>query len=43
MPYPAVPRKLTRVRMTVTAGFSKDQLEYTLNQIEEIGKELNII
>ena len=43
VPYPAVPRKLTRVRMTITAGFSIEQLDYTLNQIEEIGKELNII
>jgi glycine C-acetyltransferase len=43
VPYPAVPRKLTRVRMTITAGFSKEQLDYALNQIEMIGKELNII
>ncbi|WKK87262.2 aminotransferase class I/II-fold pyridoxal phosphate-dependent enzyme [Marivirga arenosa] len=43
VPYPAVPRKLTRVRLTVTAGFSKDQLDYTLDQIEEIGRDLNII
>ncbi|MGM0579723.1 MAG: aminotransferase class I/II-fold pyridoxal phosphate-dependent enzyme [Bacteroidota bacterium] len=43
VPYPAVPRKQTRVRMTVTAGFSMAQLDYTLNQIEEIGRELEII
>jgi glycine C-acetyltransferase len=43
VPYPAVPRKLTRVRMTVTAGFSIEQLDYTLNQIEAIGKDLDII
>lgn len=43
VPYPAVPRKLTRVRMTVTAGFSKEQLDFALNQIEEVGKELDII
>ncbi len=43
VPYPAVPRKLTRVRMTITAGFSIEQLDHTLNQVEEIGKDLNII
>jgi len=43
VPYPAVPRKLTRVRMTITAGFSIEQLDYALKQVEEIGKDLNII
>lgn len=43
VPYPAVPRKLTRVRMTVTAGFSLEQLEYTMDQVEEIGREMGII
>ncbi|SMG29769.1 glycine C-acetyltransferase [Marivirga sericea] len=43
VPYPAVPRKLTRVRMTITAGFSEDQLDNALNKIEETAKELSII
>ncbi len=43
VPYPAVPRKLTRVRMTVTAGFSIEQLKYTLDEIESIGREMGII
>ncbi len=43
VPYPAVPRKLTRVRMTVTAGFSIEQLKYTLDEIESIGRDMGII
>ncbi|MBK6266905.1 aminotransferase class I/II-fold pyridoxal phosphate-dependent enzyme [Marivirga sp. S37H4] len=43
VPYPAVPRKLTRVRMTVTAGFNLEQLKYTLDEIERIGVEMEII
>lgn len=43
VPYPAVPRKLTRVRMTLTAGFSIEQLKYTLDEIEIIGKDMGII
>ena len=43
VPYPAVPRKLTRVRLSITAGFTKEQLKYTMDTIVEIGKELKII
>lgn len=43
VPYPAVPRKLTRVRLTVTAGFDQQQLEYAMNAIEEIAIELGIL
>lgn len=43
VPYPAVPRKLTRVRMTVTAGFSREQLKYALDEVERVGKELEVI
>ena len=43
VPYPAVPRKLTRVRLTVTAGFSKEQLGYAMDIIEEVGRELGVI
>lgn len=43
VPYPAVPRKLTRVRLSVTAGFSIDQLKYVMDSIEEVARELNIL
>jgi glycine C-acetyltransferase len=43
VPYPAVPRKLTRVRLSVTAGFSKVQLKYTMDNIEEVAYELGIL
>jgi glycine C-acetyltransferase len=43
VPYPAVPRKLTRVRLSVTAGFSRAQLEYVVDNIIEIGKDMEII
>ncbi len=43
VPYPAVPRKLKRVRMTLTAGFSIEQLEYSLDEIENIGRDMGII
>lgn len=43
VPYPAVPRKLTRVRLSVTAGFSREQLTYVMDEVERIGKELGVI
>lgn len=43
VPYPAVPRKQTRVRLTVTAEFSIDQLDYALTQIEQVARNLEII
>ncbi len=43
VPYPAVPRKQTRVKLTVTAEFSLEQLDYALSQIERIGRNLEII
>ncbi len=43
VPYPAVPRKLARVRMTLSAGFSKAQLNKGLEEIIRVGKELTII
>lgn len=43
VPYPAVPRKQTRVKLTVSAEFSVQQLDYALSQIELIGRQLEII
>ncbi len=43
VPYPAVPRKLTRVRLTVTAGFSRQQLTYAIQCIKEVALELGIL
>jgi len=43
VPYPAVPKKLTRLRITITAGLNKQQLDYALQQIEKIGSQLQII
>ena len=43
VPYPAVPRKQTRVRLTITAEFSIDQLDYAITQIERIARNLEII
>lgn len=35
VPYPAVPKKLTRVRVSLTAGLELEQLNYALEQIEK--------
>lgn len=43
VPYPAVPRKQTRVKLTVTAEFSLEQLDYALTNIERIARDLEII
>lgn len=43
VPYPAVPKKLTRVRITLSAGNTKKQLDYALQEIKRIGMELEII
>lgn len=43
VPYPAVPRKLTRVKLTVTAGHTLSHLETAVFHLERIGKELDII
>jgi glycine C-acetyltransferase len=43
VPYPAVPKKLTRIRITVSANLTKAQMDYALEQIGKAGKELGII
>ncbi|QQS29410.1 MAG: aminotransferase class I/II-fold pyridoxal phosphate-dependent enzyme [Sphingobacteriales bacterium] len=43
VPYPAVPKKLTRVRLTLTAGLARYQLDYALQEIERIASDLQII
>ena len=43
VPYPAVPRKITRVRLSVTAGHTEKQLSKAMEAIGKIGKKLKII
>jgi 8-amino-7-oxononanoate synthase len=41
--YPAVPKHLSRIRMSVTTGLNQEYLDKALNEIEFIGKKLNLI
>ncbi|MCZ6703712.1 MAG: aminotransferase class I/II-fold pyridoxal phosphate-dependent enzyme, partial [Ignavibacteria bacterium] len=41
--YPVVPKKKSRIRISITAGLSKKEMDYALNNITSIGKRLNII
>lgn len=41
--YPAVPRRQTRVRISLTAGLSQEDMDYALNQIREVGRTLRVI
>ena len=43
VPYPAVPKKLTRVRLSLTSGHTKEQLDIALREIIRVAKELRII
>lgn len=43
VPYPAVPRHKTRFRATIMATHTREDLDYTLNVLEKVGKEFNII
>ena len=43
VPYPAVPKKLTRVRLSLTAGHTIEQLDTALREIIRVAKELRII
>ncbi len=43
VPYPAVPRKITRVRLSVTAGHTEAQLSKSIDAIKKTGKSLGII
>lgn len=40
---PTVPPKSARLRLTVMASHKKDELDYLLNQLQQIGKELCLI
>ncbi len=41
--YPAVPKRLARVRMSLMSAHTKCQLDYVLDSLESIGKKLGII
>lgn len=41
--YPAVPKKLARVRMSLMSAHTKEHLDKALNVLEQIGKEFNVI
>lgn len=41
--YPAVPKELSRIRISVMANHTKDHLDRLVNLLEKIGKELEII
>lgn len=43
MVYPAVPKGQERLRCTITAGHSKEDLDRALERLEKIGKELAVI
>jgi 8-amino-7-oxononanoate synthase len=41
--YPAVPMGLSRIRMSLTSGLEKEQLDKTLEVLESTGKKLGVI
>jgi glycine C-acetyltransferase len=41
--FPTVPEDLSRVRTIVTAGHSRDELEFCLTAFEKVGRELALI
>lgn len=41
--YPAVPKKLSRIRMSIMSAHTKEHLDKALNALEIVGKEFNII
>ena len=41
--YPAVPRKLARIRMSLMTNHTKEQLDTVLNAIEDLGREYGVI
>jgi len=41
--YPAVPKKLARIRMSIMSAHTKEHLDKALNALEKVGKEYNII
>ncbi len=43
MGFPIVPKGKARVRTIVTAGHAKDELQYAVDTLERVGKELGIV
>jgi glycine C-acetyltransferase len=41
--YPAVPKKLSRIRMSLMATHTKEHLDKALNALEITGKEFDVI
>ncbi len=41
--YPTVPEEKSRIRTIVTAQHTKEQLQFALDVLEKVGKELAII
>lgn len=41
--YPAVPKKLARIRMSIMSAHEKEHLDKALNALEAVGREFNII
>jgi len=41
--YPAVPKRLSRLRISIMAQHTKEHLDYTLEVLESIGKKLDIL
>ncbi len=41
--YPAVPRRQTRVRLSLSAGLTQEDMDYCLANIQEIGRDLGVI
>jgi glycine C-acetyltransferase len=41
--YPVVPRDAARIRIQISAGFSTDDLDFALDRLQKVGKELGIV
>lgn len=42
VPYPAVPKRLARIRMSLMATHTKQHLDTTLNALEDVAKKLKL-
>ncbi|HEX2898231.1 MAG TPA: aminotransferase class I/II-fold pyridoxal phosphate-dependent enzyme [Bacteroidia bacterium] len=43
VPYPAVPKRLTRVRISLSAGLTRNQIDHSLSEIERVGMALGVL
>ncbi len=41
--YPVVPKNKARIRVQISAGHSKEDLDLAINAFQKIGKNLNLI